>query len=203
MRAERITPRAGRAAKYAGVAVRAFTIVEVIVVVVILGILVGAMAPRLAALTGREAQAAAGRVANLLSAAATRDLLTHQRIAVEFDGEASRLRLLVLSEDGEMWKEDPLTPAVNLGEVKVTRATMESAMLDAMNWRVEFPQDQPRPALLLVLSGGRGGDTYRVEIASRASRAVVRAGENPSAREVAELDGVVDLDARGMGEQAW
>lgn len=182
---------------------RAFSIVEIIVVVVILGVLIGAMAPRLVALTGREAEGAAGRVADLLSAAARRDLLTHQRLAIEFDGSAARMRLLVLSEDGETWREDRLTPAVNLGEVKVSRAMADSAALDPANWRVEFPQDQPRPALVIGLASARGSEAYRVELPARAARAVVRSGENPSARELAELDGVVDLDAKGMGEQAW
>lgn len=182
-----------------GVAGRAFSIIEIIVVVVLIGVLATMVVPRIAVFMGRSTQAAAQRAAGVLSAAARRDALTSQRVAVEFDAEAGVLRMVVLTEDGEAWVRDPLTPAESLGQTRVEQASADSALLEG-SWRVEFSQSQLRPALSLLLTDARGNDPYRVELGARAARAVVSPGRGIGG---AELDGAIDLDATGRETQAW
>src|SRR5258706_8186962 len=106
--------------------------VELIVVVVILVILAAAVGPRLAAMGGREVRASAMEVGDLISVAARRDALTSQRVAIEFEGDKSRLVLMTMdvapSQGGSPlaeWREDKLIPPVLLGSTKITDASTD------------------------------------------------------------------------------
>jgi len=181
---------------------RAFSIVELIVVIVILVVVAGAVAPRISAITGRATRASAEHAAQVLSAAARRDSLTSQRIALDYDG--TRLRMLVLDESyKDPWREDPLTPAADLSTVRVSEVLADTAPLDPTRWRVEFPQNTPRPALRLVLTDSRGRDPWRVELASRGGRAVVTPGDRAADAQAIEIDDAIDLDATGKSSEPW
>lgn len=179
---------------------RAFTIVEMIVVVVILGVLAAAMGPRVAVFLGRGVRGTAEEVAGVMSAAARRDTFTSQRVAVEGDGEGGRVRLVVFDPASGEWREDNLVPAADLGSARLDRVMLDTASLDPANWRVEFPQSQPRGTLTVVVSDAAGRETFVVRLGARASRAVVTPGERGLHDDGA---GVIDLDATGRGDQAW
>jgi len=182
--------------------------IEMVVVVIILGVLALAVVPRLISVRGREVQAAAERVAELLSTAARRDSLLSQRLAVEFDGDAGSLRLVTMTAPGAdvatlpEWRSDPLVPGAELGDVKLVEATSDGSALDRKHWRVELPQNTVRPAIGLVLSDAAGVVFWRVDLPPRGTRAEVTSGKvlPPGAAEGA---GFLDLDALGQGESAW
>jgi len=184
---------------------RAFTIVELIVVVVILAVLAAAIGPRLAAMGGREVRASAMEVGDLVSVAARRDALTSQRVAIEFEGDKSRLVLMTMdvapSGGGSPvaeWREDKLIPPVLLGNTKITDASTDGVALDARGWRVEFPQGGLRPALALILSDPKGKEHWRVELPSSAAHAAISPGNA-----LGMSDQAVDLDAGGGGTSPW
>jgi prepilin-type N-terminal cleavage/methylation domain-containing protein len=183
---------------------RAFTIIEVIVVVVILAIMALAIAPRLAAMGGREVRASAMAVGDLVSVAARRDELTSQHVAIEFDAAQAQIRLLTMSSevgDGSQepaWVPDRIIPPVPLGDTRVTAASVDGVTLDPKGWRVEFAQGVRRPSLVLMLGDATGKESWRVELPSSAAHAVVSSGGDPGLS-----DQSVDLDAGGGGTAPW
>jgi type II secretory pathway pseudopilin PulG len=184
--------------------------IELIVVVVILGVLAAALVPRMLSNRSREVQADAERAADLLGAAAKRDALTSQRIALEYDGDSATLRMMVMSTGAgdpaapslQQWRQDPLTPPVTLTGATLDEALADGAALDRGHWRVEFPQNMARAALCLVFTDERRENPWRVDLPARASRAIVTEGRrvNRGAFEGADS---IDLDAAGQGDAAW
>lgn len=174
--------------------------VELIVVVVMLGVLAGLVGPRLLGWTHRDTEAAALKLADLLSAAARRDLLSSQRVSIDYDAKRGSARMQVLTVNGRdsSWENDPLVPEVGFGDVKITIATADGVSMNAAGWRVEFSGSVARPAVGVVLAGDRGKETYRVDLASRGARAVVTNSAVPP-------DGIepLDLDAAGKEEAPW
>src|SRR5690606_4403416 len=71
-----------------------FTLLELIVVILIITILAGLIAPRVLDTSLRRAEAEAGDVSRLLSAAAQKDALTPRTLAIAWDGQTRRLELL-------------------------------------------------------------------------------------------------------------
>ena len=180
---------------------RAFTIIEVIVVAIILAVLAAAVAPRLVAMGGREVRASALAVGDLVSVAARRDTLTSQRVALEFDANNDSLVLMTMQaadDSGAVsWRPDKLMPGVVLGGT-VMQASADGVALDAKGWRVEFPQGSRRPSLEIVLSDAKNKEHWRVNLPSIASHAAVSAGNAQGAS-----DQSIDLDATGGGTSPW
>lgn len=179
-----------------------FTIVEVIVVVVVLAVLAGAMAPRLTSSAGRRARAEAEAVERTLSAAAMRDAMSGQRVALEFDGAV--LRALAYGATGEdpdadrAWRVDPLIPEARLTELSLAGATADLGRLSGQGFRIEFPRMERRPEIDLRLTDSRGV-VWRVSLGPQAMRAV--AGRESDVTPAAA--GVVDLDESGQGRRPW
>lgn len=184
--------------------------IEVIVVVVILGVLMLAVVPRLRSGRDREVEAAAERVADLLSAAARRDALTSQRLALEYDKKTGVIRLMTMgSAEDEVaapslhtWRQDPVTPTVSVGDVVLKEAQTDGVPLDPSSWRVEFPQNTLRPALTIILTDEQGDNPYRVDLPSRGTRAMTTPGLTLPPGSV-EGAGTIDLDQTGKGNVTW
>jgi prepilin-type N-terminal cleavage/methylation domain-containing protein len=180
----------------------AFTLIELIVVVVVLVVLAAAVAPRLAAMGGRETRASALAVGDVVSTAARRDALTSQRVAVSFDADRRRVALATLVADADgavgQWREDRLIPAVDLGDTRLVDALADGVPLDSRGWRVEFPQGGRRPMLQLVLGDPNGKEFWRVELPSTAAHATVAPGNA-----LGMSDQSIDLDAIGQGTTPW
>ncbi len=188
---------------------RAFTLIELIVVILILGIIAAAVAPRLGDSTLRRAQQQVRDVAGLLSAAVRRDATGAQRLALEFNAEEKRLSLLVLraaapgSRALPQWSPDPLAPPVAFTDVRLRDALADGAPLDRRGWRIEFPRNQPRPEIELRLETGeppRAVTAWSVLLLPSASSAAFDGLGANSPRPILRS---VDLDALGKGAQSW
>ncbi len=188
---------------------RAFTLLELIVVVLVLGVIVGALAPRLGDSSLRRAQQQARDVVGLLSTAARRDAAGGARLALEYQPDEKRLALLVLRapEPGSRalpsWSIDPLAPPVTLENIRLRDALADGAPLDRRGWRLEFPQNQPRPEIELRLETGdppRALTAWSVLLLPGASAAALDGLGSNSPRPVLRS---IDLDAMGKGAQSW
>jgi len=157
---------------------RAFSMVEVLVVILILAVLAGAVAPRLASFTALRVAPTARQTGDVLSIAARRDRLTSQRVAIDFaDGT---LRMLVLASSpegsGSEWREVPLAPPVMLGEVELVSARLDGVELDPEQWRVELAASGRPVSMVLLLAGPGGKDPWTVELSPEGAAAQVRRG---------------------------
>lgn len=177
-------------------------------VCVILAILASVAVPRFSNVNGRRAEASVREFADLVSSAASRDLLTGQAVALDYDASARRLRLYVpeasagtnasgrTAENG--WIADPLSRGVELDGASVVSATQDFAELDSSKWRVVFPRTEPRPRLVILLKQDQGDGQWAVVLTSTGTRARV---VDPS--EAAQDSDSVDLDATGKSTSVW
>jgi prepilin-type N-terminal cleavage/methylation domain-containing protein len=191
---------------------RAFTFVELVVVIVILAVVAGMVIPRLTSWKSREGELAVNIVADLLTAAAKRDTYSTQRSAIEFDASTGRFRLLALrvrdvqsfDPGGEEWVEDPLSPAAKLEGANLMSATAGIAELDPKRFQIEFPgagSAQGRPGLALVFAD-TAGQQWTVRLPSTATRAEVTPGVSRAGSTTGDSY-AVDLDATGRRDDPW
>lgn len=178
---------------------RAFSLVELVVVIVLLAIAAAVVLPRMVSGSGREVRSRADAIASLLSTAARRDSLTSQRVGVEYSLEDAQLRVVVLTsgERGSVWSRDPLTPPVSLGITRVIEATSNGVPLPEEGWRIELAQSGIRPSIQVMVGASPDQDVYRVVLAPGAIEAVIYQGS------AALPDETIDLDAAGGEDSAW
>ncbi len=183
----------------------AFSLIELLVVAIILAIVAGVIAPRLASGT-RDATASAERVRRVVSALGRREALTTTMLALDADTESVR----VLIPDGttrrsgrdEGWREDPLVPRADLGTLRVRAVTADATPLDDTKWRIVTDPGFSRPHIVVVLQDDRTGATWRVELPPHAIEASLKAtGEGD--RGMPSEDALVDLDATGGRNAPW
>jgi len=181
---------------------RAFTLIELVVVIVILAVVAGVAAPRLLGSRSRAAQNEARSAAALLSVAAHRSALGTGRLAMEYSGTTRTLTLLRLGPAESGWAPDSLADPVRLVNATLDSAAANGSVLPAGGWRVEFPTNDRRPDLVLVLRSTPETRTRRVwtiGLPSVGASAELVEGDRPaSAWPVA-----IDLDAEGVGDQRW
>jgi prepilin-type N-terminal cleavage/methylation domain-containing protein len=182
---------------------RAFTIIEVIVVVVIMGVLAAVTIPRIGGMAGRRVRATAEAVADLLATAARRESLTSQQSVVTYSKELHTISLRMLVPDAAdssvaVWQEDRLAPPIDLGESVVQAVEADGGAMDPGLWSFEFLPGVRRPGLAIVLSDLGNRERWRVELPSGAAQAVVSQAEYSGL-----LDQSIDLDAAGAGSAAW
>lgn len=179
-----------------------FTLIELIVVVVLLGLMAAIITPRLFESTSRRANACARELTMLLSVAAHRDSIGADRLALEYDGAARAVRMLVLrSGSGEaQWRMDPLVGEVVIPAGLSLTAFADGRPLDAAAWRVAMPPTEPRPTLELQLAMTESRSTAWVITLFPASSSATLAAPGATARPALTS---VDLDGAGVGDRPW
>jgi type II secretory pathway pseudopilin PulG len=190
----------------------AFTFVELVVVIVIVSIVAGLVIPRITSWKSRQGELSVYAIADLLSAAAKRDVYSTQPAALEFDSKTASLRLMALQvtnaasfdPGAETWVQDPLTPVATLVGVHLLAGAAGPQDLDPRRFRVEFPGAggaQGRVGVALLF-GDDEGQRWLVKLPPSGTRADVVPNAANKGLPTNDAD-TIDLDATGMRDEAW
>jgi prepilin-type N-terminal cleavage/methylation domain-containing protein len=190
----------------------AFTLIELVVVILVIAVLAGFMAPRMVNSARRQADLEAAEVTRLLGVAARRAALSSEIVAVEYNAAVPSLSLVVLRDidtgrgSRRTWVQDALVPPVNFQAATILRATADGQPVAGSggNWWVDFNPSEPRPALWILVGDARGDSTlqWQVELLPEETTASRRSLNEPSRASIAGAVRI-DLDASNQGERAW
>lgn len=184
----------------------AFTLIELVVVIVIIGIAASAVVPRLVRDDSKRAEASARAVRDVVSSAATRTELTGRRVALTYDARSHAVKVMEFRwaglptdwEAGGVWQEDMLIPPASLEDAEITAVRADAFSADPRSWTIEFAPGTRRPALSILVAQPNTPRSWRVDLASGSMRAEVSRSDAPGAGE-----SVIDLDRTGASETAW
>lgn len=210
-RVERAGARSGSAC--------AFTMIEMIVVVIIIGILATAIVPRMLNIGQRQAELEAKSVQRLLSIAAEKSTVWNQPVAVDFQDDKHTLSIWTMKEDAKAtaettgaarvrWVYDTLVEPVVLDRLRISTATQDGQSLSATKWRVSFSPGQPRPVLAINLEpkSERDGPRWSITLPAGEATATRTASGGIGASGGVALGAEsrsVDLDDSGKGDTPW
>lgn len=206
--------RAGDRSRVVGVA---FTLLEIIVVIVIISILAGAIVPRMLNVGRRQAELEAKAVQRLLSVAAEKSDVWNQPVAIDLI-EDTKLSVYTRRADTTAatdavgsatvkWQPDGLIEPVALNRLRISMATQDGVVLPSGKWRINMMPGQPRPAVSIQLDPKSEGDGPRWTISL--------AADDPLARRASGTEGgaagssfaaqsrTIDLDDAGKGQTPW
>ncbi len=202
---------------------RAFTLLELVVVVVMIAILATVFLPRLTGQSQRQAEGEAIRVQQLVTAAAERSSLAGGQVAIRYTTSDEGPTLAVVSREPAplenararttpSWKPELLIDPLRLEHLELKHATSDGRRLDPRQWVVPLNGAMTRPALSLVLGqkDTPAGAAYRIDLAQDAIEAR-RTGLAPDqigvagsrALQAGPPERAVDLDATGRGDSPW
>ena len=188
----------------------AFTLLEIIVVIAILGIVFSMALPRLARQDRRELQLAADRVADLLMMFAQRESLSSRPVGIWHDAQAHTLVLMVLDEvevEGTIgqlrpqWQRDHAVRPVKFPSLvppEGVYAQSDGQPIDITRWPIATEPGKPRPGVEITLVAD-DGETRTVVLPAHA----IAPYEMGTGVQLAELRVPIDLDAEGRNREDW
>src|SRR5262245_32959534 len=124
---------------------RAFTMIELVVVIILIGVLGMVIAPRILDTGSRSVEIEARAVRTLLSAAAQRDALSNQSLAIVYDPEERSLTMFIQRESqsdtaGQVaqWEAAVLVQPVHIASSNIAGVAVDGQMMPAErtgSWR--------------------------------------------------------------------
>lgn len=180
---------------------RAFTLLEIIVVIIIIGIMAAMIVPRLSGNQNREFNLTVERINDVVLMFAHRVSTSNQPSALRFNTELNQFELLtkIVEDDEQYWGLDPLAVPVTLPswlEEDAVSIYIDGEFTDTTQWPVTTVPGETRP--LIEVSIYWEDHTALISLPSHAM------GPN------IWVDGVgtepltpIDLDAQGRGREEW
>ena len=185
---------------------RAFTIIEIIVVIIMLGVLAGVIIPRMGSQSTRQAAREADAIAALISDAAQAAQFSSRPVAARFTPATKRWETMTAEAVGAEWTlRTPQRP------VEMDAAAIASVIVDNQQRQVdaeffiEFLPGRPRPVATVLLNASAkagGGPAWQIDLWPGTLNARVR-GLDSEASSAAPLDDSIDLDAAGQRSTPW
>lgn len=201
---------------------RAFTLVELIVVITILGVLSGLVVPRFISNDRRRAEAEVRAVAGLLTLVAQRDALGNHQMALDFEALRSSIKLDTRRRLGPTdhrsassaalgeWRPDPLLSEVALSSAELVEVRFDGKPADDRSWRIELApggSGVPRPLIELVIAQrttrGKPQNAWLVELLPSSPEAAVVTADPRTGFAIGRASGSIDLDKLGRSDVAW
>jgi prepilin-type N-terminal cleavage/methylation domain-containing protein len=186
----------------------AFTLVEIMVVVVIMAIMASLTIPRMLGNETREYQLAADRVADLLMMFAQREGLGARPVGLWEDTQNRRLVLMMRpresdNPDGTLGEASAWVPDRTVRPVPMPRTVSiidvqaDGERVDISSWPLQVDPGETRPDIAIMLEGPSGVRT--IVLPGHALSPMQISGAN-----YAEwLGGPIDLDAAGQDREDW
>lgn len=191
-----------------------FTLIEMLVVVILLGLIATLVVPRITGNDRRLAEAKVKEIASMLSVVAQRNAVANEHLALNWSRTSNDLVLQVLRTQGDdtrwskpRWQTDPLVPAVKLEKVQLAESHFDGSRGDTRQWRLDLTPFQPRPHIELIFRTEPGvspSGAWLIELLPYAGDAAVTdLGASGSSRGASNALRSIDLDALGQGESPW
>ncbi len=182
----------------------AFTLIEMVTVIIVLAVAAGLVMPRLTSSDGRVEAQELDRVVEFLSAVSTRDSMAAQRVGVAYrDGVLEPLIAVPVqrvSAGGEIWRSrldrDGLIRSVRFEKWELVGARYAGRWMNDKEWMVEFDGSTARYDLELVLVSVRTGEERTVVLRTGSLRAALLEDDQRGEQ-------AIDLDASGRRLEAW
>jgi prepilin-type N-terminal cleavage/methylation domain-containing protein len=185
---------------------RAFTLMEIIVVITIIVIMSSLIVPRLSGNEKRQFKVTVDQVGDLLTMYAQRQSLGQKMVGILHDRRVNSLTLMELDDDGGSkdhianWRVDPYVDAVKLPPFMIdsdVMILMDGDSIDASDYPLSCETGQARPTIEIGLRGA--GET--------ASLVLAPYGVAPVLSSSFESRGAIrtkyDLDASGRSREDW
>jgi prepilin-type N-terminal cleavage/methylation domain-containing protein len=180
---------------------KAFTLLELIIVVILIGIMSAMVFPRLVGNRSREFNLIVEKVADVVLMFAHRNATSNQPAAIRFDSEVMQFELLAkVKEDGErFWKLDPLATPIKLPtwlEEDALEIYVDGEFTDTSVWPITAAPGESRPLIEVRINWDS-----RTAVISLPPHAI-----GPSVwidDEGTEPMMPIDLDAEGRGQEEW
>ncbi len=179
----------------------AFTLLEMIVVIIIMGLMASMIVPRLGGTRDREFSLTVDKVSDVMLMFAHRVSTSNRPVGYRFDSGTNTFELLIKREhDGEMyWANDPLAPPVTMPtwiDSDGVYLYTDGELADTSQWPITAIPGESRPLIETVIHW----DDHIVNISLPAH------AMGPSVM----MDGIgeeilvpIDLDAEGRGRDEW
>ncbi|MHC4107383.1 MAG: prepilin-type N-terminal cleavage/methylation domain-containing protein [Planctomycetota bacterium] len=185
-------------------AARAFTLVEMIVVVIIVALLFSMTIPRFAGSERRTLQTSADQVADLLLMYAQRASLDHRPVGVWYDEDRRAIMLMIVDIDEQRpdappdWRLDRLVAPVRLpATVDLLDARADGEPVDLAIWPISNRPGQQRPTIEITLGAFEHETTVMLAAHAIAPRRIDWDDDVPAERIP------IDLDAEGRTREEW
>ncbi len=187
---------------------RAFTLVEMVVVIAVLSVIMAMTLPRMIGREGRQLQLAADRVADLLTMYAQRESLSSRPTGIWHDRDSHRIVLMTLAiddarpDDPVDWRPDrtvkPIQLPANVDVERGVGASIDGTPVDIGLWPIATEPGKRRPRIEISLYAD-DGRAKTIVLPSHALKPYFLDDENSmlASREA------VDLDAAGRHREDW
>ncbi|MCH8823824.1 MAG: prepilin-type N-terminal cleavage/methylation domain-containing protein [Planctomycetes bacterium] len=186
---------------------RAFTLIELVVVMIVMSIIMAITLPRLSNSDGRKLQNAADELADMLTMFAHHAATEHRPIAIWHDYDRNWIVLLVMDidpatpNDPPQWQIDRFVQPIKLPD-SVDRTTVfgmqDGEAVDFQRWPIATRPGQPRTEIQISFTD----DTGRTKTLLLKGHSLTPV-QLDNAAETSAIRLAIDLDATGRRQEDW